>query len=122
MTRFEYDTEWDERDMPITSKISTFQTFEDARDILRSKVVASLRAGQFLGEKSFMFNTYRTSNILCVEDSFFAFLTKDDYKEVIMPIDEDRIIGVIDFVKQFRLFHEFEKGKLYDLNYYFRKV
>ena len=63
------------------------------------KTVASLKAGQFLGEKSFMFNTFRTSNIICTEDSYFAFLTEEDYREILMPVDEERIAELINFVK-----------------------
>ena len=108
--------------MPLYKKCRTFLNYPDAREILRVKNVASLRAGQFLGEKSFMFNTYRTSNIQCNDDSFFAYLTEEDYKAIIMPVDEDRITEVIDFVRQFKLFHDYEKVKLYDINYYFRKM
>ena len=89
---------------------------------MRAKVVASLKAGQFLGEKSFMFNSKRTTNIVCTEDSCFALLTEEDYKEILMPVDESRISEVIDFIKQFKLFRDYEKVKLYDLNYYFRKT
>ena len=53
----------------------------------------------FLGEKSFIFNTFRTSNIICSEDSCFALLTEENYKKILMPVDQDRIAEVISFVK-----------------------
>ena len=108
--------------MPMYKKCWKFLTYQDARDIIRVKNVASLKAGQFLGDKSFIFNTCRTSNIMCSEDSFFAYLTEEDYKNIIMPVDEARINEVIDFVKQFKLFQDYEKAKLFDINYYFRKM
>ena len=46
-----------------------------------------------------MFNTFRTSNIICTEDSYFAFLTEEDYREILMPVDEERIAELINFVK-----------------------
>ena len=46
-----------------------------------------------------MFNSFRTSSILCTEDSHFALLKEKDYKDILMPIDEERIEEVINFVK-----------------------
>ena len=70
LTRFEYDTEWEvNAHLPLCQKVAKFLSYEDPRDILKVKQVAELKVGMFLGEKSFLFNTFRTSNIVCTEDS-----------------------------------------------------
>ena len=69
-----------------------------------------------------MFNTFRMSNIQCTEDCVFAFLKEENYKKLVMPIDKERIVEVINFVRPFKLFNDHEVEKLYNLNYYFRKI
>ena len=52
------------------------------------------------------------SNIQCTEDCVFAFLKESNYKKLVMPIDNERIAEVINFVRPFSLFND-QKLRIY---------
>lgn len=84
------------------------------------RLLSILRQGECFGELALLGNHLRTASILCREDCYLAYLSREDYARILSKI-QDKLISVkVELLLKQAVFRKLSKNALMKLTYFFK--
>ena len=83
--------------------------------------IAKCGPGDCFGELALVRNANRSASVMCIADSHFAVLNRDEFSRIIGKVKESILDAKVNFLSKFPFFKTRGKGDMQRISYYFKE-